>query len=1094
MATLQIQLLGDFSLSYNRQPVTALYQPRQQSLLAYLLLHHAAPQPRQHLAFCFWPDSTEGQARANLRQLLHDLRHGLPAAATFLQIDNQSLQWRTDASYTLDVVGFEQRLNQAEESSAPIPLLEQAVQLYRAPLLPSCYDDWILPERERLNQRYIAALARLTHLLENERAYARAIDYAQRLLRAEPLHEESYRCLMRLHALCGARAQALHLYHACTARLQRELGVAPDHLTQALYQQLLAAETTPLPPSAQAPGPAIRLVGRQREWQQLQWAWQRANRGESHCCLLAGEAGIGKTRLREELTHWAQQQGIASAVTRAYAAEGNLVYAPVVEWLRSSTIGPAVAQLAPVWREEIARLLPELATKPAIASDTPRLDEPWQRQRLFEGLARAILLVKAPLLLFIDDLQWCDRETIEWLHYLLRFDPKARLLLVATMRPEELTTDHPLTMLLLSLRRAAQITTVELAPLSATETNALAVQLTGGLLDAQTSSDLFQQTQGNPLFIVELIRAQQQSQTSADQPLTFAFASQASDQGLPLKIQATIQARLAMLSPVARQLAEYAATAGRTFSVALLSALGVMDDVTLMQGLDELWQRRLIREQDRTTYDFSHAYLREVTYGAIGPIRRRLLHRQIAQALASMHAAALDPIYSELAIHYEQAGDLEQAVTCHQRAAAVARQRFAYAEVIIYLQKCRHLLELLPITNARDVQHLDMLLHLGQMWTVVKSFGAPEVAAVYAEAQTICRRVNQADRASLTLRGLWNYWAQGCAWAKAAEVEADLFLLAQQTDHPIHFRRAYWCRGTALFHQGHFQAAAANLQYALALSRAPRQTHDPYDPAAEPAAAIHHRLAPTLWLLGYPEQAQEQIAAALTIARRATQPLQQVFTLTFALWLARANQQPQTVQQWLDELTALPLSEPMPVHMCQRALSQGWLLTHAGNQPAGIARLQEGLQLYQQGGTVLFEAHESAWLVEAYLWAARYTEGLALVNDLLSRAAATDNLYWSAELYRLQGELRRGQDPTAVTLIEGAFQQAIDLALSQGAKMLELRATVSLARFWQSIGKGAAAHAMLNAIYGWFTEGFALADLQAAKTLLSQLGGASAAN
>ncbi len=132
---------------------------------------------------------------------------------------------------------------------------------------------------------------------------------------------------------------------------------------------------------------------------------------------------------------WTKRQGLATAGTRCYAAEGELAYAPLTAWLRASSIQAGLPSLAEVWLREVARLLPELRTQyPALAPSDP-LTEAWQRQRLFEALARALLAGRQPLLLFIDDLQWCDRETLAWLHYLLRFDPQARLLLLGTLRP-----------------------------------------------------------------------------------------------------------------------------------------------------------------------------------------------------------------------------------------------------------------------------------------------------------------------------------------------------------------------------------------------------------------------------------------------------------------------------------------------------------------------------------------------------------------------------------------------------------------------------------------------------------------------------------
>jgi DNA-binding SARP family transcriptional activator len=257
---LHIQLLGSFRLSADHTPVPALASPRLQALLAYLLLHRAAPHARAHLAFQLWPDTTEPQAHANLRTLLHRLRQALPHADHFLHADAQAVQWRADAPATLDVAAFERALAEAQEAEqhSDQPTLRHAlvhaVEGYRGDLLPGWYDDWVLVERERLLQRFLTALEQLILLLEQAGEYAAAIGYAQQLLRHDLLHEAAYQHLMRLHALSGNRASALRVYHTCVTVLERELGVAPGPATSAIYAQLLRGNllaAPPVPPTAQ---------------------------------------------------------------------------------------------------------------------------------------------------------------------------------------------------------------------------------------------------------------------------------------------------------------------------------------------------------------------------------------------------------------------------------------------------------------------------------------------------------------------------------------------------------------------------------------------------------------------------------------------------------------------------------------------------------------------------------------------------------------------------------------------------------------------------------------------------------------------------
>ncbi|MCI0645594.1 MAG: tetratricopeptide repeat protein, partial [Chloroflexi bacterium] len=305
--TLTIQLLGSFLLRAGDAPVTTLDSQRLQALLAYLLLHRGAPTPRQHLAFLLWPDTAEAQARTNLRTLLHRLRQALPNADHFLYVDTQTVQWRAEAPFTLDVAEFEHALAQAEEADRAEDrarlrvALQAAVALYRGDLLPGCYDEWLLPERERLRQMITAALEQLTQLLETMHEYRAAIRQAQRLLQLDPLHEATYQRLMRLYGLNGDRASALRVYHTCAAVLERELGVAPSTATRAVYDDLQRTEPPTGPPAA-PPAPGRRLdnlpialtsfVGRLGELAEV-----RRLLGMTRLLTLTGAGGCGKSRL-----------------------------------------------------------------------------------------------------------------------------------------------------------------------------------------------------------------------------------------------------------------------------------------------------------------------------------------------------------------------------------------------------------------------------------------------------------------------------------------------------------------------------------------------------------------------------------------------------------------------------------------------------------------------------------------------------------------------------------------------------------------------------------------------------------------------------
>lgn len=305
---LHVQLFGGFRLTYGEQPLTSLDAPRLQALLAYLLLHRDAPQARQQLAFLLFPDSSDAQARTNLRNLVHHLRHALPRADQFLLADAQTLQWNCAAPFFLDVQEFEKYVTQ---TSSP-PSLCQAVQLYHGDLLPGCYDDWMLAPRERYRQLYLDALLHLTQHYRSLSEYAQAIEMARRLVAADPANERAHQHLMFCFVALGERHAALQQYERCVVALQDQVDALPLPETTALYEWIKHTQTQSSSLAARItnlPIPLTSFVGRENEMAEIKRLLTRAENRmglatedsqRSYAIrhlTLTGAGGSGKTRL-----------------------------------------------------------------------------------------------------------------------------------------------------------------------------------------------------------------------------------------------------------------------------------------------------------------------------------------------------------------------------------------------------------------------------------------------------------------------------------------------------------------------------------------------------------------------------------------------------------------------------------------------------------------------------------------------------------------------------------------------------------------------------------------------------------------------------
>lgn len=1099
---LQIQLLGSFQLRYNDLSLTTINQARQQSLLAYLLLHRQAPQQRQHVAFRLWPDSSEAQAKTNLRRELYHLRQLLPQAEQFLAVDNIAIAWRTTARFTLDVADFEhllaaaEQMRSADRPAEAIAALDQALNHYHGPLLPSCYEDWILPLRERLDQQYVAALEQLVVLLEERRDYVAAIHQAERLLRHDPLHETNYRRLMRLAVLNGDRARALHLYQECARRLQQELGVEPGPETQALYEALLPAEPQALSEPAHLSGgsaaPRTPLVGRQQEWQALLAAWQRAQRGHAQVVVIAGEAGIGKTRLAEELLVWASQQGYLTARSRAYAMEGSLAYTLITELLRSTALSARWSTLPTVWLVEVARLLPEVRERRPDLPAPPPLTESWQRQRFFEALAHAVLAGPEPRVLLLDDLQWCDGEMLTWVRYLLHFAAQARLLVVGTVRSEEITVAHPLIDLRLDLQREGQWGEIELTALTREETTTLAALTAGRPLNPGETAQIYQATEGNPLFVVETVRAGlvAGSQRWAAAPTGGPPALKPLDlagQAAPPKVYAVIQVRLVHLSPLARELVQLAAAIGRSFSYAVLAQASDQREDDLVRQLDELWQRRVLVAQAAQLYDFSHDRIREAAYALIGPMRRAYLHRRIAEALERVYADDLNALAPQLATHYEQAGLADKAIIWHERASEVHRRLYAHNEAMTHLEAALALLKTLPATQARDQQELALLLALNADLVTARGVSTPALESVLERARDMAARLNERRQLFYVMRNLLVFHMAGRSLLVARELALQLPALAQPLDNDEFLAESYRSLAQVHGHLGDFVAAHKYMAEAMQLlpDGPVVDTAFPFD-GFDFRWSYYANASQYLWVLGHVDQARTYMEKALMLIATGVRSFAVVNASFYAAMVYRNLGDHTQVMALVEQMLALGHKYDLPLARYNGRTFQGWLMAIQGDLIGGIAQIEQAFTALRALGHTMYFTYRLALLAELQIQAGQFDAASTVLAEAQVVSEQFHGRSWDVEVHRLQGELllAQGADPFAV---ERCYLRALEVARTQQAKSLELRVVMSLAHLWRGQGRVAEARQHLAETYGWFREGFDTADLRSARLLLDQL-------
>jgi DNA-binding SARP family transcriptional activator len=1032
---MRINLFGNLRISSAGQPVTSVNTNRLQSLIAYLILHGDTPQPREQLAFVLWPGSTESQARTNLRQLLHHLKRALPGECKLLVTDHNSVRWLQEASCDIDVVDFQASLAEAASARTEndrvreIRSLTAAVQLYEDDLLPGLYDDWLTPIREEYRQRVCEALRRLATLFEEQREFAAALPFAERLAALDPLGESNYQLLMRLHAANHDRSSALRTYHQCMRVLRREMGVEPGSATVELFERILKAKPEPGSPHERTSGLVAKdvsplhrsraLIGRAREWQQLTAVWEAAAEIGPRVFLISGEPGIGKTRLADELFQACVSQGHAAARSRCYTGQGQVAYAPVAEWLRSDVVRAAWSSLTPDQAAELARLAPEIrdhfARFEQRGSGEPlALTENWQRLRFYESINAAVGKSRKPLLLYMDDMQWCDPASLEWLNTLLTSPSASRVLVLGTVRAEETSREHPFTRFLAGLRQAGIAEEIPLEPLGAGETAELARLESVQPLDSAKLDEIFHATRGNPLFVVESVRVGLQS----------------------TRVHSVIAARLAQLTAASYELAGMASVIGRPFTVELLEKATDWDELSVSQALDELWRRRIIESRGVAEYDFTHDRLREVACSELTPVRLRYFHRRVARALAEVYAADIEIWSGQIASHFEQAGMAEEAIEHYRQAAAYARQRYANAEAAELLGHALTLCRGFPESERRLTQELDLLVSLGPALVATEGYSAPRVGETYDRALELSRRFDDRNRFAI-LSGAWAFHAVRGDLKAARQFSLDFLRAAEREGSAGLLQAGNFLMGSCHFHLGRLDEG---LRYmAAATGTHDRSVESVLALFAGPDLGVfcHSYLAHLTWLREEGGDPDSHAAEAIAAANRIRDPFSQAIALDYAALLHSFRAESAAALERGREAVELCTRHGLAYYLAMGNIVNGWATAAEGRVADGLTQLQQGLDALRALGAELRLPYYFSLLTETLVRAGRTSEALASISNGFAFASKNGEEWAVAELHRAQGQLLLCEGKSEAA--RAAFRRGIEAARRSGAVAFERR-------------------------------------------------------
>jgi DNA-binding SARP family transcriptional activator len=1020
MSQLRIVLLGHFQVWCDDQPLSSAAWPgrKARQLFKILITHRHRVVSGDELVEWLWPHLSPESARNSLWVAVSRLRRLLqPQAAdrlAFPLIDTVPPGYRFDPAgrCEIDVDAFEARFregwshHQRGDWAAAIGAYTAAEALYAGDyLVEDPYEDWAIPTRERLADAFLDVHEGLAICYLAQGSYDRALDQARQVLARDRGRESAWRLVMEAQYRAGAQDQALRTFEQCRAALASELGVDPLPETVALHERILRA---PLPAPRAQPARASQkrsvpmpFVGRDREWALVSSLLQEAMAGRGRVVLVAGEPGIGKTRLLEELAGLATARGARVLAGRCYELEQNMAYAPVIDALRTLLAGtPALlSSCPPAQVAAVAELLPDLRRlRPELPPYQP-LPPDEERTRLLAALAHVIqhCTWQEPLVLLLDDLHWADPSTLQFVHYLGRQIHDQPLLLVGAYRSTQVSPGYPLAALRNHLVRQGVLVDLSLPPFGQEDVVLLLRILGHEQVGDALARQLYRETEGHPFFLAEVLQTLVQEGwivVDGEDRWQLADAGTAAldrRRLLPPGVRAAVLGRLGRLSAEDRAFLDHASVIGREFSLSLMARLVGQPETVLVEQADELSIRGFLRPRGPDCYEFNHDLMRRTAYEALSEPRCRLIHRQVAGALLALQAPA-----GTVATHYA-AGDRPWLALPHALEAAEGAARVtAYDEALAWCQQARAIAEAHPHAVPAGFR---TRLHL--QWRTLWYYRGDLARTLAADRAALAAARQEGDPAA-ELQALWHlaHDETQVAAGGPSGLQAEALALAQDLDDPAALARSLARYGS----DSGFLATPAGRERALAtLDRAvslARQVGDP--------ALLHHVLC-EMWGVGRLPRARAALEEALALVRRLGDRQEEVGTLAkLADLLARQGDFPAAMEYACQGL-ALAERVDSPAYGAWNRRALGQALVALGQTDEGLAHLRDAAQTFE---TLAWQAMLAGSLLRLGLALRLAGDGVgatAALERVLALSRETHELYESAYALAVLGELRLAQ-------------------------------------------------------------------------------------
>ena len=803
---------------------------------------------------------------------------------------------------------------------------------------------------------------------------------------------------------------------------------------------------------ARHPSVASVLLGREKELDFLIRRWERAKRGEGCAVLIAGEPGIGKSRLLGAVqAHLASEPHATLQYFCSPYHQDSALHPVVAQLTRACGIEPGdpperrFKKLARLVRRSSRNAPEELPLFAALLSIPrgvhytlpPDLTAQRRKERTMAALLDHVkqLAEHQPLLIVVEDLHWANPTSLELLSSVVDVVQHQRAMVLTTARPE-FAAVWP------SFEHAS---TIALARLGRGQGQALSEATAGRRLPSEVIERIVDRADGVPLFIEELTKTVVESGVLRAEGDRYELTGPLPAYAIPGTLHASLLARLDRLASV-KDVAQIAAAIGRDFSYAMIAEVAALPEVHLRSALAQLAEAALLFRRGAppdATYQFKHALVQDAAYASMLRGRRQQLHARIAHVLKERwpDVAATEP--EVLAHHLTEADQLEAAIGYWLEAGKRALDRPAYIEASKHLTKGIEIAKLMPASPERDRKEIDLQLHLAQAYRAIRGAGALETKEAYFRAHGLLGEAGPLADQMTALDGLWAAHVVRAEFSSALDVAHLSMALAARHELVEALTWADWLTGATLWELGALIDARRHLQSALDLCAA-----DQASTASPPGWNGHvltlTYLARALWLLGYPEQAVIANEQALTRARSLRQPMSVAAALwtetILKLWEADPEQASSGADRLLAHCTEYGIGHYAPL----ARFGKGTFLARFGDASQAIDVLRA---VVEKSNMWSFSAALPRSLAIAHARLGQPDLGLQFLDEAMQRIEKSEGRNPESDVRRLRGEmlLSLGRDDEAET----ELARACTVACSQGARWWELLAATALAQLPQ---------------------------------------------